>query len=474
MNTDLDRYLIKQFSSLKQAPVDTPTSGQGFLKQITANYFKIMPYPSYNLTDYPLFAFSKDVPSSNIPVYYKITGMKKKYQKKDYPKLYYDFVENDVRNFIYLIEIKSYEKLPLEDELNKIFHIRFNNGIYKEKTPFVGANYQILKSLILNELEGYNKIYDYHVEPELLDGLEIEGIQDLIPLSVISSSPLSFANMTHAGGYHIGLLGKNTSTLENRIRRLSLNRLLVQLKKWNIYSPKVRHYRKWYMSRSTDIFQEYDVLLKHRITKKNTLFYPIDYPINISNAPKAKDDKITFNLQYEADIQNYLTYVHFLDPELPGNTDQVLTETSHKIIKYIEKEKIPPMLMGEGKFFDPNYYGKPETLIRMAISMGRINNSDVSDRHLSVANDFLTYALDDVISGFQDNPKYYSSIYGLEKDLYGTMLELQESYPEGIPFSTIEADVKYDLSTLKDILTNLKQNGACFEPNNGVYLPIPQ
>ncbi|MHA2298418.1 MAG: hypothetical protein ACXADA_20500 [Candidatus Hodarchaeales archaeon] len=229
------------------------------------------------------------------------------------------------------------------------------------------------------DVEGYSgeKLYK-EVASELLDGTELEGKEDLLPLVAIASKPFATKGQrSRAGGFHVAMLGKKgLSVVEKRIIGVTSDPVLEKLKYWNSFKVVPKIYKENYSSRDTNFAKEYAVLLRKKARRKkdlevmtdDMLHLPFDYPLQIINAPSLEKEMYR-GTAGDPDLANYIAYMRFTYPPVPEEIYQESAKITQRLNDFYSKQDMTRMYIGRGMFFDLNYDGKPETVLRLALAI---------------------------------------------------------------------------------------------------------
>ncbi|MHA2296925.1 MAG: hypothetical protein ACXAEU_26295 [Candidatus Hodarchaeales archaeon] len=485
--TDLDRYLIKQFEQFITCDVGSRINAMGFIQPSSNKYVRTITAYPHLFKDSPSIIghFEEPLEYFSQPLFAQFTAIKSIDDKLAQilrvrgNKWHYDYAKP------YIIEVKSWEEKPLEDLKDTIFrketkHWKTRKHLGDEVVT--SLSYQYFRSKLMMDVEGYNgeKLYR-EVATELLDGTELEGKEDLLPLVAIASKPFAMERQrSRAGGFHVAMLGKKgLSTVEMRIIGVTSDPVLEKLKYWNSFKTVPNIYKEKYSSRDTNFAKEYAVLLRKKSKRRkdieamtdDMLHLPFDYPLQIINAPLLEEEMYR-GTAGDPDLANYIAYMRFTYPPVPEGVYQESVKIIQGLNDFYSKLDITRMYLGRGMFFDLNYDGKPETVLRMALAIARIHDSPVTIKYVKLAEDMLYNVLDSVSYQFIKDPETTLTREALEKYIYETAIELIESYPiKGIPKEVLlkQWNNKFDV---EDALTKLLDRGRMLEPSPGYYIPM--
>ena len=476
--TDLDRYFLKSFEPLKAIGRGIQVKGQAFIHQTSArSIYKASIYAFLAPDDIPYILFFENPPlPSTRPIYVSLHGVTDVTTLKQLPtelarKLHENLLLKSFNDWVHLIRVSKWEEIPL-DSLQSMANKIFFKYHSIDNTVTIGYSYRQFQALMLDNIEGYfSKSFYDDFSKELLDGLELHSKEDLLPLVAIASPPIQLLRQNtlsnakdRAGGFHVALLGKKITSVKMRIQQVTNDPVLIGLRYWNVFTPSMKKFDQYI--NHPFLSNEYAVLLKKPKTLAEKFFtLPFDYPVQISNAPNKSEELERMNQYEDPDIYNYLAYMRLTYPAISTNINKQLLASSQKVIDWASKQNIPADFLGMGMLFDPNYYGKPDTIQRLALSIARIHDSQNSQNYIPIAEKLLFTVLDSILDQIKYSKSTIYSLTQLEDILFKIIKEENDSYPEGIPIKRLFQRSMWNKTQVLDIIESLARKTRIYRPN---------
>lgn len=471
--TDLDRYLISQFDPFLKASLGDVVTGQGFIHPSSDSCSRVItPYPyRFDEESRITVCFDQPVKSTTRPVYLELT-VKKALDREALVAKSSKFKRgrevdlSDVSVYI----VKSWDIVDLENVKGDLFPKYSGKVLDKSRRSL---SYDYIRSVIMMDVQGYDST-SIHSEmtDALLDGTELEGEEDLLPIIAISSKQYSLnPSASRSGGFHVAMFGKKgLPAVTRRIIRLTEDPVLEHMNYWKTFSRKVIDYRGSIKDRKPSVSREFAVLLRPPKNKEHLFQAPFDYPLVIKNAPSVNNDT-ELGITFDPEFLNFITYMRFTEPDVPKT---VITETGNiasRLIDYYVALGLPAGIRGRGTFFDQNYDGKPETAVRLAIAMARIQDKPVTLNQLKLAEDLMMTVLEGAAIEYETDPFSFYTEPGLERLIYKKAKDITDSYPEGIPVAVLLKQWRNSADVL-NALDKLKRRGRVMELKKNHFVPL--
>ena len=136
-----------------------------------------------------------------------------------------------------------------------------------------------------------------------------------------------------------------------------------------------------------------------------------------------------------------------------------LNKLSKTLVEFIETLNPPRALIGEGALLDPNYYGAPENIFRLASALARYNCSFRIKPYLDQAATLLMNAVNDALSLI---PK--GEAEGLLTLTETVVRKIVEKH-DGLTLNEIHETMKqqtpsiYDRETVNSAIESLRRKG---------------
>ena len=233
--------------------------------------------------------------------------------------------------------------------------------------------------------------------------------------------------------------------------------------------------------RQSKRFSEISVGLGSRRSQPQSLY---DTPLTIVDQPtllpsSAEMLKMSFDPPLE--VTKYIITMQMLFPAI-GKTrndfDKTLDLASQKVVKVAEKYDVPDAVRRHG-LFDPNYYGKPQSILRLALASARAQEKQTADKEwiMKVFDEVYLKNIEFIMDSWGDimtsKGVEMVSLNEYERQILKFITE-KESRDFGVGFSLLSQ--RYDDETkLIQALNHLKEDrvGKIYEAKRDVYRTIP-
>lgn len=171
-----------------------------------------------------------------------------------------------------------------------------------------------------------------------------------------------------------------------------------------------------------------------------------DFPIILNEEVNIAKKKVDPSLE----AFKYMHIQHFITPII-SNTEDIISKVHDKLIKLQDSYGIPQNVLARFKILDASYYGKPQSMLRLALANARIDNRK------KISNDHVNHA-------FKMFYKNFDNIYEVWSDLFTTAviplrakMLLMLSPDERKIFKTVETlqSTRKKCVTIDEIASNL-------------------
>lgn len=468
--TDLERYALREFQPLLSRGLKQTKVGKAFAHPTEdKQYVELTPYP-FRFVGEPLVIgqFEEPLPSSSRPRYINLRGVHLMVSARmvpltpTYKALWGGRIPKEHDSQV-VCQVKTWEDEPLEALHHKAFPHHRNQLTGELQFPI---SYREFRSFLQEDFHFPTGRAADEIKVELLDGVEVEGREDMLAFLAIASPPASVDRMQylHAGGFHSALLGQSTASVVYRLANLTTDPFMAGMRQWDVFASDSRSYKKQYSHRSPKLAWEYAVLVSQRKKPANL---SVDYPVVVAKAPSRKEEveerRSNNRMLYgNPDLLNYLAYTRFTTPSFPDFTSQA-QDISQDLADWVSHQGIPSSYVGQGRLFDPNYLGKPETVLRLSLAMARIHDASKATNYLKPAKEMLFMAFDTVVDQLTHQPRTILTLKKTARYLLAKVEELEGSYPAGVPINKLREEVPWNRKDFGDVLTQLLREGQIFE-----------
>jgi hypothetical protein len=194
-------------------------------------------------------------------------------------------------------------------------------------------------------------------------------------------------------------------------------------------------------------------------------------------------EKRRINIDPPLEVTKYIVTTHLFYPTIGETQDdfmKVLDEASSKIIQLAKKKDVPH-LVRRHSLFDPNYYGKPQSMLRIALAFARVHGKNAIDTSwtMKAVDDFYVKNMELITEAW---PDYFTS-KGVETASLKSELDKQvlrfvtdnETKDTGVGFHLIEEHfINRNSFDLRNSLMHLEEKGKIYEKKRDVFRSIPE
>jgi hypothetical protein len=331
-------------------------------------------------------------------------------------------------------------------------------------------------------------------------------LRELLAFEIVSSPPLRA--LSQIGGLNISLYDGTASRLSKKLLQsigniiprtlergkscsITLPEMQVHLNlppyAWSFKSadadkPLEESMRNLLESRKSERFSEISIGLGSDRNAPVSLYDPtvalVDQPtLLLSNAEMRK-----INVDPPLEVTKYLITTQMFCPTV-GRTEEdfmrVLNEASSKIVEVAKSYDLASEVRRHG-IFDPNSYGKPQSILRLALASAR-TSSQIEIDHNSTIKAFDDYYLENFKIVYEEWPNLFTS-KGIEMVSLKSELERQilrfitdnETSEAGVGFHLIEEHfINQDKFKLYESVGHLLDKGKIREVKTNVFRSVP-
>lgn len=235
-------------------------------------------------------------------------------------------------------------------------------------------------------------------------------------------------------------------------------------------------------TRKSKRFSEISVGLGSKRNQPKSIYEPpftmVDQPILLQD--NAEMIKMSFDPPLE--VTKYIITMQMLFPSL-GKTqkdlDEMLAGASKKIVALAEKYDIPQTVRRHG-LFDPSYYGKPQSILRLALASARSEEKQSTNdvELMKVFDNLYLKNMETIMEAWEDiftkKGIEIVSLNEFERQLFKFISEKENDF--GLGFNAISehfASNKIEEFDLRKHLDNLKNIGKICETKYNVFRSLP-
>ena len=157
-------------------------------------------------------------------------------------------------------------------------------------------------------------------------------------------------------------------------------------------------------------------------------FHLSDFPTTLNEDVEITKKRVDPSLE----AFKYMQIQHFIAPIILDTTE-VINKIHDKIVKLPKRYDVSPQLLARFKVLDASYYGKPQSIIRLALANTRTENQEKMDE----SN--LDYALEKFEDNFDYNFELWRDLFPEESLAVGTKGLLKLSPDERKILNTIDS-----------------------------------
>jgi hypothetical protein len=246
--------------------------------------------------------------------------------------------------------------------------------------------------------------------------------------------------------------------------------------------PLGQHLLTFLEKRKTKKISEVSIGLGSRRSHPDTLYEP---PLTMVDQPTLLPDNVEMirrRFDPPLEVTKYIISMQMLFPTLgkvQTDIDEILAKTSNNIIEIAEKYDIPQTVRRHG-LFDPSYYGKPQSILRLGLASARSEVKQSTDKQelmrlfdkLYLKNmELIMEAWDDM---FTRKGLELVSLDEFSRQLLKYIAENETNF--GLGFNTITehfAANKVQEFKIRQQLDQLKDIGKICEPTFNVFKSLP-
>lgn len=240
--------------------------------------------------------------------------------------------------------------------------------------------------------------------------------------------------------------------------------------------------RNFLSNRKSQRFSELSVGLGSARNSPTSIYEP---PLTMVDQPTLlpwSTEKRPINVDPPLEITKYIIATQMLHPIYGGTQEdltRVLDETGSKLVALANSYDAPHWL-AKNALFDPNYYGKPQSILRIALASARVHGKNSIDTSW-VTKTFDNYYLPNFKSNLAAWPDILTSkgveLVPLKKELDRQILRFitdTETRETGVGFHLIEEHFfNRNLIELGDSLMRLQEGGRIREIRHDVFRSVP-
>jgi hypothetical protein len=178
----------------------------------------------------------------------------------------------------------------------------------------------------------------------------------------------------------------------------------------------------------------YDELSLYFGSKRNMPKTLEEPPLQLSDFPTTLNEEVEVTkkrIDPSLEAFKYMQIQHFISPIIPDMV-KVINRIHDKIVKLPDRYDIPPQLLARFKVLDASYYGKPQSVLRLALANTRTDNRE------EMAETNLTHALEIFEKNFDYNYERWRDMFPEAIIPIGTKLLLKLSPDERKIIRTID------------------------------------
>jgi len=330
-------------------------------------------------------------------------------------------------------------------------------------------------------------------------------LRELLAFEFVSSPPM--LNFGQAGGLNITLydatnrnqtskllkyfynilpsdiaLGKSGSlTIPELAAKQPLSPFTWRFRRFNADKPLNQNLTSFLDRRKSKKFSEVSIGLGSRRSQPKSLYDP---PVRLVDQPTILPDEVEMlrmHFDPPLEVTKYVVTMQMMFPTI-GKTQEDLNNTlekaSQKVLDIAEKYDVPQEVQQHG-LFDANYYGKPQSMLRLALSSARSQQIQTVDNNLvfKAFEAFYVKNIETVFDAWADmftaKGVEMASLNEDDRQVFKYITE-KETNEIGVSYSALlERFLKYSDDELRDSIRRLRKSGKIIESRRGVYRAIP-
>jgi hypothetical protein len=252
-----------------------------------------------------------------------------------------------------------------------------------------------------------------------------------------------------------------------------------QFKSFDADKPLSQHLAVFLDSRRSKRFSEISVGLGSKRNQPKSLYEPpltkVDQPTLLPE--NAEMLKMSFDPPLE--VTKYIITMQTIFPTIgktKADLDETLELASKKIVDMAEKYDLPQAVKRHG-LFDPNYYGKPQSILRLALAFARSQAKQTMNDEMimKVFDEFYLKNVEAIMDAWEDimtsKGVELVSLEDFERQVLKFVTE-KESKDYGVGFSPLNERFP-DSIKLRLALDHLDNIGKIYMVRHDVYRSIP-
>jgi hypothetical protein len=234
--------------------------------------------------------------------------------------------------------------------------------------------------------------------------------------------------------------------------------------------------------RKSKRFSEISIGLGSKRSHPQSIYEP---PLTMVDQPTLLPDNvemIKMNFDPPLEVTKYIITMQMLHPTLGKNQtdiDDMLAIASNSIIDIAEKYDIPQTVRRHG-LFDPSYYGKPQSILRLGLASARSEERQSTDNEelMRLFNSVYMKNMETVMEAWDDiftkKGIELVSLDEYDRQLLKFITEKENEFGLGFDILTEHfASNKFDEFKIRQHLDDLKNIGKICEPKFNVFKSLP-
>lgn len=234
--------------------------------------------------------------------------------------------------------------------------------------------------------------------------------------------------------------------------------------------------------RKSKRLSEISVGLGSKRSQPSSIYEP---PLTMVDQPTLLPDNVEMlrmNFDPPLEVTKYVISMQMLFPAIgkkQTDIDLVLEEASNSVVNLAERYDLPQTVRRHG-LFDPSYYGKPQSIIRLGLASARSKVKKTTDTSelMSLFNSLYLKNMESILQTwdevFSKKGVEMVSLKEFDRQLFKFISEKEGEF--GVSFAILSdrfATNKYNEIELRKHLDKLKDLGKIREPIYNVFKSIP-
>jgi hypothetical protein len=330
-------------------------------------------------------------------------------------------------------------------------------------------------------------------------------LRELLAFEIVSSPPLF--TLGQVGGLNVSLYNGTASMLSKKLLQ-NLGRIIPPAlgrgKSCSLHVPEMQFrtnlppygwrfklgdadkpldesLRQLLEYRKSDKFSEISIGLGSEKNAPTSLYDPVFAVVDQPTLLLSSAEMRRINVDPPLEVTKYLITAQMLYPAV-GKTEQdftkVLNEASCKIVELAKSYDLTPEVRRHG-IFDPNSYGKPQSILRLALASARTSSQIEIDNTFAMKA-FNDYYLENFKILYEEWPNLFTSkgievatLNELDKQVFRFITE-NETEEIGVGFGSIEEHfINQDIFKLRESIDRLLDTGKIRYERLDVYRSVP-